>query len=434
MLFIPQYLELKRDNQHKADRFASSIINIILLATIILLLICALFTKQIVFLFAPGLDSENLLYAANYARLLLPTLVITGISIAIRSILQANSSFIGPAVMGIPNHIVVISYLLFGSMYGVDGLIYATALGTSVQFLVQLPFIKGIRFKYIGLGYHEHKDVLKFIHSIGFILVGSSVNQVNTLIDKALASFTGQGNISILNYANKLNLFVIAVFITSITTVIFPKLAGSKDRDQMNSSVKDYLRIIIIILAPVSLLLIYYSFETVNVLFGRGSFTLQNVIDTARVLGAYSLGIIPFGISEILNRTFYSIGDTRTPMRIGLVSVLVNIVLNIILVKYIGIIGLALATSVATTIYMALSIIIINKKLQIINMDFFRWLIKIFVIVVSVLLVLYATDVVLASYTGLGLLHVVVRVGLSSIIALVVYGILVYRYGGYNGS
>lgn len=432
--FVPQYLDLKRDNRLRADRFASSIINIILLATIILLTICGLFTRQIVFLFAPGLYPENMLDAINFTRLLLPTLVITGLSIAVRSILQANSTFIGPALMGIPNHIVVIVYLLFGGIYGVKGLVYATAVGTSVQLLAQLPFIKATGFKYAGLGIYEHKAVKKFTHALGFIIVGSSVNQINTLIDRALASLTGQGNISILDYANKLNLFVAAVFIASITTVIYPKLASIKDQEQLNSKVGEYLRFILIILIPISLVLIYYSFDIVNVLFGWGSFTPKNVTDTARVFTAYTIGIIPFGICELLNRAFYSMGDMRTPMRVGIVAVLANITLNLILVRYIGIVGLALATSTASIIYMIISMKLLNNKTAIFSTKLLRWIFKVFIIIFVIAPVFYITDITLVRYGSASPEYTVIRAATSSIVALFLYGILMHRYGGYNGS
>lgn len=432
--FIPQYLNIRKDSRHKADRFASSIINIMLLATIILLIICGLFTKQLVFLFAPGLSPEASLNAVEFTRLLLPTLVITGLSIAVRSILQANSSFIGPVIMGIPNHIIVIGYLLLGSMYGIKGLVYATALGTSIQLFAQLPFIKGTGFRYIGCNCYEHKDIVKFAHSMGFILIGSSVNQINTLIDRALASFTGQGNISILNYAHMLYLFVAAVFITSITTVIFPRMAESTDVEQLQFNVRGYLRVVIAVLIPVCLLLIYFSNETVYILFGRGNFTPQNVIDTAGVLNAYLLGIIPFGISEVLNRTFYSFGDAKTPMRLGIFAVFVNIILNLILVQYFGIFGLALATSIAAAVYMAASLKVINKKISIAGKSSLKWLFKVCIISLVSIAAIYFTDMAATGIMGTGLLHLMLRVAAVSIITLSIYALLMYKYGGCDGK
>lgn len=432
--FIPQYLRLKKEDKTRSDRFASSIINIILLASIILMIVCGWFTDKLVFLYAPGLTPADSLQAAAFTRFLLPTLVITGISIAVRSTLQANNSFIGPAIMGIPNHAVVIGYLMLGNMYGIKGLVFATAIGTSVQLFVQLPFVKATGFRYIGPGYYEHRDVRKFVCSMGFILVGSSVNQINTLVDRALASYTGQGNISILNYANMLNLFVYAVFITSITTVIFPLLSESKDNSDLESKVAKYIRIIIAVLVPVSILTMFFSYEAVSVLFGRGSFTEQNIIDTARVLSAYSLGIIPFGVSEVLNRTFYSLEMPKTTMKIGILAVFSNITMNLILVKYMGIIGLALATSFASVVYMTVSLKSINKRLAILNRSLLKWVMKAALMACASFAALYTADMLLEGIVGTGLPFVILRVAAASIAALALYGLLMYKYGGFYGD
>ena len=169
------------------------------------------------------------------------------------------------------------------------------------------------------------------------VFVGVAVNQVNGLVDKTLASTLVEGSISALNYANKLNEFVMGIFIVSITSVIYPllsKLSAANNKEEFNNSIVKSINYVILLVIPISIGAMVLSTPIVKLLFERGAFDLRATQMTSSALFCYSIGIIGFGLRDILSRVFYSIQDTKTPMINGAIAMALNIVLNLILIIY----------------------------------------------------------------------------------------------------
>ncbi len=193
-----------------------------------------------------------------------------------------------------------------------------------------------------------------------------AINDINIIVNRTLASDLIAGSISALNYASKLKNLVLSVFASAITTVIFPLLAEEFSGDNI-AGVKKIMgygvNIILLITIPAAVGLIVLSTPIVQIAFQRGAFTAEDTMMTSYALVFYSLGLVASSLRLLITRVYYSLHDTRTPMINGAISVLFNVILNLILVRYMAHGGLALGMSISTTIATLLMFYGLKKKI-----------------------------------------------------------------------
>ena len=148
---------------------------------------------------------------------------------------------------------------------------------------------------------------------------------------------------------------------------------------------------------PSTLIFIYFAEPLVRLIFGRGAFSQQAIIMTSNVLQFYSIGLIGFGLREVLTRVFYSLHDSKTPMKNGIIGVSLNIMLSLILSRYLGVAGLALGTSISGLCTAGLMIISLKRKIG--KFGSKEALLSVLIIIISSLLMCIITKL---SYTYLG--------------------------------
>lgn len=428
--FLPIYVRSAQEDSKKADKFAVSLLVIVTVLTTIAVIPGEIFTKYIVRLFAPGFSGEVAGLAVNLTRITFPVIVVTGISIIIGSMLQSKACFFPQAFMGIPNHLLVIAFLLLtGSIYGVTGLAVVTAAGTASQLLVQLPFLKRAGFRLNAGVDIRMPEIRLFFISLFPIFVGSSARQINTMVDRALASNTGYGSITMLNYAGIINISLIGLFITTLTTVIYPKIARSAANDTDHAEVTgESLKVVLTVTLPLFILLWNFRYEIVAVLFQRGNFTAENALRTSRVLLYYSLGIIPAAVTDVLIKAFFSKGLNRIPMYTGVISMGINILLSVLLVYSMGIEGIALATSLAALVAMVLLAVLMHRRNGIITRDLLRYVVSLILSGFVAGIVVFFTKEFLYSLLGTGnIVSMLTCMTLSSGAGVLLYGVLMYR-------
>jgi putative peptidoglycan lipid II flippase len=198
------------------------------------------------------------------------------------------------------------------------------------------------------------------------VIMGTAVNEINVLVNRTLASRIAEGGISALNYANRLNGFVQGLFVMSVTTVLYPmisKMAAEGNLKSLKAYLAEAISMVGLLVIPAMVGAMIFAREIVAFLFGRGAFTEEAVTMTGSALFCYSLGLIAFGLRDVLTRAFYSLQDTRTPMINATIAVSTNILLNVILSRFLGIRGLALATSISGIISALLMFITLRTKI-----------------------------------------------------------------------
>ena len=352
--FIPMFYEIKENNGEKeALKFTSNIINIVIILSLILLFIGLIFTDSLVKVFAIGFKEESFKIAVSFTRIMMIGIVFTGISFIMTSYLQIKNNFIIPGIISVPKNVIIIMGILLSIKYGPYTMVWGTVIAMFSEFIFQLPFAIKSGFRYSLYVDLKDESIKKVMYLIGPVLIGVGANQINAMIDRTLASTLVEGSISALNYASKLNSFVMALFIVSISTVVYPmlsKLSAEENKDKFIQSVITSVNSVILLVMPIATGAIVLAVPIVKVLFERGEFDHAATGMTAVALAMYSIGMVSFGLTDILGKVFYSLKETKTPMINSCISMGLNIIFNIILIKKMQHAGLALGTSLATTI------------------------------------------------------------------------------------
>ncbi|MBC5996586.1 murein biosynthesis integral membrane protein MurJ [Romboutsia ilealis] len=354
--FIPLYCEVNSSQGEKASiKYTNNIFNVVVLICIVISIIGAIFTPQVVKLFALGFKGETMEKAVYFTRAMILGIPFLGISYIMMAYLQVKENFIIPGLMPVPYNTCIIISILLSVKTSPYILPWGALIGLLGQFLFQLPFAmkKGFIYKpYINL---KDEYLKKMLWLVAPVLIGVAVNQINTIVDRTIASTLVEGSISALNYANKLNQFVMGMFIVSISSVVYPmlsKLSTENNKVKFNQSIVKAINIVILLVIPISVGAIILSTPIVKILFQRGEFDARATYMTSVALVFYSIGMIGFGLRDILGKVFYSLQDTRTPMINGAIAMGLNITLNILFVKFTNmqLAGLALATSTAALV------------------------------------------------------------------------------------
>lgn len=365
--YIPMESKIELESGlSEGNKYTSNLINIIILITSVIFVLSYIFTENIVTLFASGFYGETLNIAINFTRISLLGMFFTALVSIYSGFLQIKEDFVTPAIIGFPLNIITIVATIISSNGNINILITGTLIATAFQFFIMIPsaYKKGFRYKF-KLDFKDKKIVETFIIAVP-VIAGASVNQINVLVDRTIASQIVVGGISSLNYANRLNLFIQAIFVSSIISVIYPyisRMIMNNNLDGLKRTIKHSVNIVMICIVPITVGSMFFSEQIIMVLFGRGAFDITAIKMTSSALFFYSIGMIGFGLREIISRGFYAMQDTKTPMINASFGMILNIVLNIILSKYIGIGGLALATSISALFTTILLFISLRKKI-----------------------------------------------------------------------
>lgn len=365
--YIPIYSSIEKERDYKlAERFTNNIINIIIIICTIIILLVLLYTMPIVKLFASGFEDETLSLATRFTKISIFGIYFYSLIYILNGYLQSKNSFVVPALRGILLNLVIITAIVFSSKYGIAFLSIGSLIAMAIQFVFLVPFAYKKGHKYSFILDKNDEYLKKMLYLAIPVIIGVSVNQINILIDRTIASRIAIGGISALNYASRLNGFIQGIFVLSIATVMYPmisKMAAENNMNGLKKSLSEAISLINLLVLPATVGAVLFAEPVVKLLFGRGAFDSQAILMTSDALFFYSIGMIGFGLREVLSRAFYSLQDTKTPMMNAAVAMGLNIVLNIILSKFLGIGGLALATSISAIFCTGLLFISLRKKI-----------------------------------------------------------------------
>lgn len=428
--FIPMFYEIdKVEGRKQSLKFINNVFNIVILISIIMATIGFIFAEQLVKLFAMDFDGEKLKLAIDFIRIMIFGVLFIGLSNMMTSWLQINGKFSIAGMIGLPFNIFIIGGILLSARGNIKIMAVGSLVAMASMFLFQLPYaIKcGYKYKlYIDL---KDENIKKMIGLIIPVFIGVGVNQINAIVDRSLASTLGDGYITVLNSANRLNGFVLGLFIMSVASVIYPtlsKLSNDDDKEGFTRSVYKSINSVVLLILPISVGAIVLAEPVVRIVFQRGAFDSHATSMTAIALACYSIGMIGFGLREILNKVFYSLQDTKTPMINGALAMAMNIVMNIVLIKFLGHAGLALATSISALICIVLLFSSLKKKIGYFGQDkILKTTFKSLVAAIVMGVVTYLIYGVLANVLGLGFIQEAVALFGSIGIGTVVYGVMV---------
>lgn len=366
--FIPVYSHVREEQGKEAGfRFANTVLWAVLLVAVVFVMAGEVLAEQLVRLVAPGLDGPVAELTEYLSRILFPMMIFQLLSGVVTGILQAEGKFAVPTAAGLAqNSAIITSIIFFGPRYGIASVAVGTMVGAGLSFAVKLPALTRTGFRWRAVFNVHDPGLRRMVILMLPAILSAGADQVNTLVDRMLASGLPEGRIAALNYANRLMLLAPGIIGASITTVIYPtlaKLAAQKDWDRFNEGLVRALSFIHFLLVPVAIGVPVLREPLVRIVYERGAFDAAATQETAWALLFFSLGIAMFTMRDLISRAFFTLQDTKTPLVLGVVTVAINIVLNLLLVGPLEQGGLALATVIATTLGFILGMIAFGRKI-----------------------------------------------------------------------
>jgi putative peptidoglycan lipid II flippase len=360
-------ISVKLEGNSDKNKVLSSIINSILMISGIITLICFIFTPQLVSLFASGFIGEKYELTIFLTRIMIPTVFFIALAYLYVGLLQAHERYLLPAMISVPYNLLAIAFLFIGvKSYGIVGLAVVTTIGWFLQMAIQLPKVYQVtKLKYSFTLDFKNNYVKEFMTGIISISIIAATQQLTYLSDNTMVSHFGDGKVAALYYSNMLFIAIVTTAVYGITAVMFPKFNKKfveVDKSAFYSSIDMVLKGIILLLAPISVGLALVGENAVSIIFMRGEFTLEDARITALLLIGFAGYMVAFGIWDVLNKAFYTMGNKRIPLFISGVIIISNIILNFIGAHFLGLIGIPLATSLAFYIGIIFSFILFKNN------------------------------------------------------------------------
>ncbi|KLO25079.1 membrane protein [Marinitoga sp. 1155] len=347
-VFIPLY---SRKKGKDADIFASTAINLLLIITVSLYILVLFFSQSFVKILGSGMNVEYISLSSNLIKITFPFITFISIWSIFSGILYNENNFFISAVSPAITNIFTILGIIFSSYFSVK--IYGPTIGFFLGGFFQLLFLfiyikkKKLFHYYFALKKDYVNEIMNMFIPAFF---GVAISHINSIVDTNIATWTGEGSVATIQYALRLYQLPLAIFSVSIANVILPrlsKLSHNKQKEKFIFEFKEAILISLFLTIPASFGLIFLSNDIIKLIYQRGTFTEKDTIITAFTLITYSIGIIFYSIHGILVRNYYSKLNTKKPTRISFIMVFINIILDIILAKYMGVAGIGLATSIS---------------------------------------------------------------------------------------
>lgn len=360
--FVPLYSEIfEKNGAERADQFASRTFTLMLIILSLFTGLCYILMPGIITVIAPGFrnDPERFELAVILSRITFPYLLLVSLTALLGGILNARDRFAPFAFIPVLYNLILIAALLL-STYFLNAS-YALAYGMLVAGFAQVGYMfwaarrNGVKLVFRAPFVSE--NMKRVLSRMGPGLIGAGVLQINLFADMIIASFLPQGSISYLYYADRLNQLPLGIIGIAVGTALLPMLSkamSSGRMDEARALFNRALEFCLILGVPAAVALLVMPHVIVQILFEHGAFTSQDVRYTGYVLMGYALGLPAYIAIKVLSSSFWAVGDTKTPVKIAVISTACNIFLSLILIQNIGVVGIALATGLSSWLHFSL--------------------------------------------------------------------------------
>ncbi len=347
---------------------ASTILNLTLAVSVALGLVAALAAGPLIRLTAPGLSSEAAALAERLTRIFLAAFVFAGGGAVLGLLLNSLKDFAVPALNPVIINIGTIAVVVvLARRMGIYAVVYGYSAGAVLQFALQAWWLRrrglppGLT---IDLGHPAVRRVIKLALPV---LAGTVLGGLYILVDNWLASHLAEGSISAKSFGLRLIQVPVGILTAGVSTVIFPTLAeraARRDEAGLADTIAFGLRAVALITIPASVGLAVLREPIVRVLFQRGAWDERATLMTSAVVLYYAIGVFAVTAGPVPGRAFHGLQDTWTPLAIGAVTVPINIVLDIVLARQLGLVGLPLANSLTTYVSLGLTFYLLSRRVH----------------------------------------------------------------------
>ena len=352
--FLPMFAGmLKTEGKEKSLIFASEVFSFLLMVLLILTVIALLCMPWIMLVLAPGFqdDPEKFDLTVSLTRITFPYLLFISLVCLLSGILNSLHRFAAVAAAPVLLNLSLIGGIVLIAPY--TGAAYGLSIGVVIAGLTQLAWLiyfcqQQQMMPHLHWPQLTHR-VRKLLVILGPAAIGAGVAQVNLLIDIILASHLDNA-VSYLYYADRIYELPLGVIGIAVATALLPMLSKqirAGEEDAASRSLNHSIMLVWMFGLPATAALLVIAEPVIHVIFEHGEFAETERLQVYPALIAYACGLPAFLLIKVLVASFYAAQDTKTPVKIASISVLVNLICNLILMRYWGHIGLAMATSVA---------------------------------------------------------------------------------------
>ena len=367
--FVPTFTRtLTARGKDAAWRVGNLVMNALLLVTGVLVIFGMVFAPDITYFLAPKFAAYNgkLELTTQLTRIMLPFLTTLAVASAAMGMLNSLRRFfipsLSPAMFNVASILSALALAPLMPRFGLQpivGLAIGTLVGGIGQIALQWPTLRAEGFRYSPMVSFRDPAVREILRLMAPATVGVAAVQINVAVNTFLATWQEQGAVSWLGYAFRLMYLPIGLFGVSIATAALPDIsrqAATEDLKAVRETVSRALRMMLMLNVPATVGLIVLAAPIIAMIYERHNFLPIDTSATAAALMFYAPGLLGYSAVKIASPTFYSLGDSRTPVVISISSIGVNLALNLVLVRYLGYRGLALGTALAA-IFNAVSLL-----------------------------------------------------------------------------
>ena len=355
---------VEEKGMEEGNRFTGEAITLASFIALVSAVLGFIFAEEVVAVLAKGFTGETATLTAFYLRITFFYVIFTAATGLLESYLQYKGTFLKPVLAGYLQSGFVLLAIIVSAFYSHYFLAFGLLIGSILRLIVLAFVAKGKGFSYRPT-WRVGKAAKEIMVLAVPVFIGSTVNQINSFVDKMLASGLSEGSVSALNYGYLLINMITAMTITIIVTIIYPRLTQSlvaTDYPKFNHSIGTGMNIILIVSLPCSLGAMLYSKPAVQLIYERGAFDAASTELTASAFFYYAIGLTFIAINALLVKIYYAMEDMKTPVICGIFGAATNIILNLLLIGSMAHRGLALATSIAAVVNAALLYYWIRRK------------------------------------------------------------------------
>ena len=367
--FIPVYSSyITTNRQDEGWEVASTVYNIAAIAMACGIAVAGTLAPGIVSRWlVPGFEPAYMALTVQMTRIMLIQaffMALNGISMGI---LNAHQQFLWSAVASVMYNVMIILFgVVLGKRLGIVGFAVGVAAGAGTQFLIQALSLKRIGMRYMPVLRWRHPGVRRIFVLMIPVLLSYTLTQVGLFVQQNISSSLPGGALAAVRWAQRLMQMPISIFAITLVIALFPTLTGQAARGEMDAFKSSFvygLRNIFYVTLPCAVGLAVLSRQVVGLLYQRGNFTAEDTALTAYTLMFFCLGLFAQGGVQLMNRVFYALQNTWTPVAIGAGSMVLNIALNYLLIGPLGTGGLALAYSIAGIVSLSLLLVMARRRI-----------------------------------------------------------------------
>lgn len=367
-IFLPAYKNtMVKKGQKDADSLANYAIVFFVGISVIVVILLIVFAPFVVSVVVPGFDQAQSELTAHLVRISSVSYIFTCCASVFASMLMAHEKFFISEIRGAFTHLpIIIAAIFFYKRFGLEALAISLIVGGVARLAILLPFVhKGYRFSLKNSP--KWSTIKSLLVRFPSALVSSGIIQLNTLVDKIMASRLITGSISCLSYGSRLYMVFQELFANVIATSSYPKiieLIAQNKKRELSQLLNKIVSVIWFFTVPLTIGGILYSNHIVNIVFVRGAFTSEMGKIAAGVFIGY-ISVLAFSsLNGILNNVYFGFGDTKSPMLFNALNLLLNIVLNFVFVHFFAVAGLAIATALSSVICLVMRVVFLRKKIS----------------------------------------------------------------------